>query len=110
LEVYEQFSILAMDAGGKPITVPDVIPKRTQKAIAAAVEPALVHKATMRIAEMNCAAICMFKGPVLSEKAAMVSRPTVEAPFMMVRSQNVWSGLLSEFAMCTGTREPSRVP
>src|SRR5689334_21375165 len=37
--------------------------------------------------------MCMLSGPVLSENVARVKRPMVEAPFMIVRSQKVWSGL-----------------
>jgi hypothetical protein len=54
--------------------------------------------------------MCIFSWPVLSEKAAIVNRPMVEAPFIMVRSQKVWRGLLEDCRMCNGTLEPSRVP
>lgn len=35
----------------------------------------------------------MLSGPVLSENVASVSLPTVDAPFMMVKSQKVCKGL-----------------
>jgi hypothetical protein len=38
--LYVQLRILAIDAGGSPMTAPDVTPKMTQNAIAAVVDPA----------------------------------------------------------------------
>jgi hypothetical protein len=52
----------------------------------------------------------MLRAPTLSEKCARSMRPTVEAPFMMTRSQKVWSGL--SFVSPGLAAEPvrSRVP
>jgi hypothetical protein len=52
----------------------------------------------------------MLSCPVLSEKVAMVSRPIVEAPFMIDKSQNVSRGLLLGSISTIGVLDPSRVP
>lgn len=73
--------------------MPEKTPKTTQKAIASVSDPARDHRIRVRSEQTNCEAMCMLSAPVLSENVARVKRPIVEAPFMMVRSQKVWSGL-----------------
>lgn len=89
--LYVHFKMLAIEAGGSPITAPENMPKKTQKEIAADVDPVSVHRIKTSREETICVTICIFRGPVLSEKLAIVIRPMVEAPFIMVRSQNVCS-------------------
>lgn len=99
-----------MDAGGRPITAPDVMPKKMQKAIAAVVEPARDQRMRTSRDEIIWETMCILSGPVLSEKAAIVRRPIVDAPFMIVSSQKVWRGLEVDLSAWTGAREPLRVP
>lgn len=99
-----------MEAGGKPMTAPLVMPKLTQKAMACMVFRASDQKMSINREDMNWAPICIFSWPVLSQKAAMVSRPKVEAPFKIARSQKVWRGASLGETYLMGATVPSRVP
>jgi len=45
--------ILAIDAGGRPMTVPENMPKRTQKAMAVVVELARIQSVKIRTEQMS---------------------------------------------------------
>lgn len=99
-----------MAAGGRPMTAPEAMPKMMQKARACARDVESVQRIRMSKEERAVATMCMFRGPVASPKADMVRRPRVEAPFMRVRSQNVWSGFEVVVLGWMGVVEPARVP
>ena len=85
------------------MTAPENIPNMMQKPMADGVEFERVQRIRTSREETIWVTMCMFSGPVLSEKLAMVIRPMVDAPFMMVRSQKVCKGFESASMMWIGT-------
>ena len=78
----------ATDAGGRPMTAPEKMPKTTTKAMADLTVSARVHRIRTRRDAIVVTKQWTFIAPKWSHRYAELRRPMVEVAFMILRSQN----------------------